>query len=224
MAEKKRDVLQPVDDVAKRLAKALVRSARYAALATLDPRDGSPSVSRVSVATAMDGSPIFLMSRLSSHCTNLMADARCSLLVGEPGKGDPLAHPRMTLIGRAAQMPSAPERTYARNRYLRRHPKAALYADFPDFSFWRFATARASLNGGFGKAYAMTTDDIVPPLQAINALSELEESAIVHMNTDHVSAIERYAVRAGEEPIGWSISTLDPEGCPHNRPDGRRQR
>lgn len=212
MAEKKRDVLQPVDDVAKRLAKALVRSARYAALATLDPLDGSPSVSRVSVATAMDGSPIFLMSRLSSHCTNLMADARCSLLVGEPGKGDPLAHPRMTLIGRAAQMPSAPERTYARNRYLRRHPKAALYADFPDFSFWRFATARASLNGGFGKAYAMTTDDIVTPLQAINALSELEESAIVHMNTDHVSAIERYAVRAGEEPIGWSISTLDPEG------------
>ena len=97
MAEKKRDVLQPVDDGAKRLAKALVRSARYAALATLDPLDGSPSVSRVSLATAMDGSPIFLMSRLSSHCTNLMVDARCSLLVGEPGKGDPLAHPRRDL-------------------------------------------------------------------------------------------------------------------------------
>ena len=49
----------------------------------------------------------------------------------------------------------------------------------------------------------MTTDDIATPRQAIDALSELEENAIVHMNTDHLSAIERYAVRAGEEPIGF---------------------
>jgi heme oxygenase (biliverdin-IX-beta and delta-forming) len=212
MAEKKVDVLQPVDDTAKRLGKTLVRSARYGALATLDPLDGSPSVSRVSLATAMDGSPIFLMSRLSGHCTNLMADTRCSLLVGEPGKGDPLAHPRITLIGKAVQIPPGSEQTYFRNRYLHRHPKAALYVDFPDFSFWRFEISRASLNGGFGKAYAMTASDLATPLDGVEALSEIEEGAVTHMNADHAAAIEQYAAKAGEEPGGWRLSTIDPEG------------
>ncbi|MFA5956203.1 HugZ family protein [Hyphomicrobium sp.] len=212
MDKKKVDVLQPVDDTAKRLGRTLVRSARYGALATLDPLDGSPSASRVSLATAMDGSPIFLISRLSGHCTNLSADGRCSLLVGEPGKGDPLAHPRMTLIGNAVQLQPGQEQTYDRNRYLRRHPKAALYVDFPDFSFWRFEVTRASLNGGFGKAFALTADDLATSLDGIETLSEIEEGAVAHMNTDHLDAIERYAIRAGAEPNGWRLTTLDPEG------------
>ncbi len=189
-----------------------MRSARYAALATLDPLDGSPSVSRVSLATAMDGSPIFLDVEAFKPLHKSNGGRSVPLLVGEPGKGDPLAHPRMTLTGKSRANAVSTGAHLCSKSIPRRHPKAALYADFPDFSFWRFATARASLNGGFGKAYALTTDDIASPREAIDALSELEEDAIVHMNTHHVSAIERYAVRAGEEPIGWSISTLDPEG------------
>jgi hypothetical protein len=212
MADKKVDVLQPVDDAAKRLGKTLVRTARYGALATLDPLDGSPAVSRVNLATAMDGSPIFLISRLSSHCTNLMADGRCSLLVGEPGKGDPLAYPRMTLIGTATQISTGPEQAYIRDRYLRRHPKSALYVDFSDFSFWRFGTSRASLNGGFGRAYSLTSADLATPLKVIETLSEIEGGAVSHMNEDHLAAIERYAATAKEEPDGWRLSTLDPEG------------
>lgn len=212
MSDKKQDVLRTLDDEARRLAKTLVRSARYGALATLDPLDGAPSVSRVSLATAMDGAPVFLMSRLSSHCTNLMADQRCSLLVGEPGKGDPLAHPRMTLIGKAVQIADGPERTSIRSRYLRRHPKAALYVDFPDFSFWRLEISRASLNGGFGKAYALTAADLATPLEGIEELAEIEESAVAHMNADHVAAIEKYAAMIGENEAGWRLATLDPEG------------
>ncbi|MBN9248026.1 MAG: HugZ family protein, partial [Hyphomicrobium sp.] len=159
MTNKKPDTLQPVDDAARRLGKTLMRTARYASLATIDPLDGSPSVSRVSLATAMDGSPVFLISRLSGHFANLEADARCSLLVGEPGKGDPLAYPRMTLIGTAENLADNPDRPHVKSRFLRRNPKAALYADFPDFAFWKFTPARASLNGGFGKAYAITADD-----------------------------------------------------------------
>ncbi len=212
MAEKKPDVLQTVDDKVRRLAKGLVRSARYGALATLDPLDGSPSVSRVSLATAMDGAPVFLISALSSHCTNLKADGRCSLLVGEPGKGDPLAHPRMTLIGRAIQIGTEPDRAYLRNRYLARHPKAALYVDFPDFSFWRFETLRASLNGGFGKAYALAADDLTTSLAGVETLAEIEEGAVSHMNADHLPAIERYAEKIGEDGTNWRLATLDPEG------------
>jgi putative heme iron utilization protein len=212
MKKKKQDVLQPVDEAARRLGKTLVRTARYAALATIDPSDGAPSVSRVSLATAMDGAPVFLISQLSSHFTNLETDPRCSLLVGEPGKGDPLAYARMTLIGTAERLPASPERVYIKSRYLRRHPKAALYVDFPDFAFWRFTTSRASLNGGFGKAYALAKSDLATPLEGLASLADLEDGAIAHMNADHAEAVERYAVKAGASHSGWHLSAIDPEG------------
>lgn len=217
MTEKKKDVLQPVDEAARRQAKGLVRSARFAALGTIDPQDGGPSVSRVSLATTMDGSPVFLISRLSGHFTNLENDARCSLLAGEPGKGDPLAHPRLTLIGRAERVTAEPERTHLKNRYLRRHPKAQLYADFADFAFWRFTTARASLNAGFGKAYALSASDLAT--SPVEGLSELEDSAIAHMNQDHAAALDRYAALAGAEHTGWRLSGIDPEGLDLSRGD-----
>ena len=48
------------------------------------------------------------------------------------------------------------EQARAERRYLNRHPKARLYAGFADFAFFRLAVERASLNGGFGKAYHLT--------------------------------------------------------------------
>jgi heme iron utilization protein len=217
MTDKKKDVLQPVDDAARRQAKTLVRTAPYASLATIDPADGSPSVSRVSLATAMDGSPVFLISRLSNHFANLEADPRCSLLVGEPGKGDPLAYPRMTLIGTAENLgrspERAPDRVSVKSRFLRRHPKAELYADFPDFAFWKFATSRASLNGGFGRAYALAASDLAVPTGALQSLAEVEEGAVEHMNADHGDAVGRYAIKAGATSgEGWRLATIDPEG------------
>jgi len=47
--------------------------------------------------------PIFLISNLSLHFAALEVDARASLLLGEPDKGDPFAHPRMTVTGRVAR-------------------------------------------------------------------------------------------------------------------------
>jgi putative heme iron utilization protein len=212
MTEKKKDVLQPVDDEARRQAKALVRSARHAALATIDPLDGSPAASRVSLATAMDGSPVFLISRLSGHFTNLVADGRCSLLIGDPGKGDPLAHPRMTLIGRAVKLEPGAPRDRLKARYLMRHPKASLYVDFPDFAFWRFTPVRVSLNCGFGRAFAPTPGDVLTSIQGFEALEESEAGAVQHMNSDHVDAVQRYALAAGRSAARWLLACIDPEG------------
>ena len=212
MTKNNKDVLQVVDDEARRLSKTLVRTARYAALGTVDLPDGAPFVSRVSLATAMDGAPIFLISRLSTHFSNLESDPRCSLLIGEPGKGDPLAHPRITLVGRAEILNAGSERDHLKQRYLRRHPKAALYVDFPDFAFWRFRTLRASLNGGFGKAYALANRDLATPLNGLEGLSDIEDGAIAHMNADHVDAVERYAALARAKGTGWRLSAIDPEG------------
>src|SRR4051812_16006835 len=85
------------------LAKSLLRSIRAGALATLDRESGAPFASLVTVATDRDGSPLLLLSRLAAHTLNLEADCRASLLLAERGKGDPLAHPRLTVLGEMAR-------------------------------------------------------------------------------------------------------------------------
>ena len=87
----KKDVLRETDAEARRLAKTLIREARYGALACLEPGSGAPLASRVALAPDISGQPIFLISQLSPHFAALEADPRASLLIGEPGKGDPLA-------------------------------------------------------------------------------------------------------------------------------------
>ena len=103
------------------------------------------------VATHHDGSPLLLLSRLASHTENLEQDPRVSILLAESGKGDPLAYPRLTVSGGAERS----RRRDFRSRFLARHPKAKLYADFADFSFWRLEMQGGQLNGGFARA----TDD-----------------------------------------------------------------
>lgn len=212
--EEKRDVIRPTNEEAVRLAKTLLRSARYGALAVLDPASGGPLASRVGVATDVDGAPLILVSMLSAHTSAILADPRCSLLLGEPGKGDPLAHPRITLICRASRLEKgSPQQTRAERRYLNKNPKAKLYAGLGDFHMFRLEIHGASLNGGFGKAYALTRDDILTASPAIEALAASEQGAIDHMNSDHGDAINLYAAyfaRAGGE--GWTMTGIDADG------------
>src|SRR4051812_2075420 len=74
------------------------------------------------------GSPVFCISELAEHTRNLRADGRASLLVAEPGMGDPLARARVTLLGRT-QVVAEAERVRARDAYLASHPNGAYYAD-----------------------------------------------------------------------------------------------
>ena len=206
----KKNVLQSVDDAVRRQAKTFLRTARHGALATLDPESGTPMASRVSLASASDGAPVFLISQLSGHFGALEADPRASVLLGEPGKGDPLAHPRITVFGKAEKV-TGERRTATRSRFLARHPKAELYADFGDFAFWRLNIEGASFNGGFGKAYAMKAEDLVSPVD--DALEEMEAGAVEHMNTDHADAIGLYATNLLGLPTGnWTLACIDLEG------------
>src|SRR5215475_5982537 len=81
------------------VAKALLRVTRAGALGTIDRNTGHPFGSLVNVATDVDGSPLILISRLATHTANLEKDARASLLLASAGKGDPLACPRLTVLG-----------------------------------------------------------------------------------------------------------------------------
>jgi putative heme iron utilization protein len=215
MAEKTKDVLRPTDEEAVRLARTLVRSARHGAIAVLEPETGAPLASRVAVATDHDGAPVILISGLAAHTGGIEADPRCSLLVGEPGKGDAMAHARITLICIAEKIArDDPRHERIAGRFLSHTPKAKLYAGLGDFAFYRLEPQRASLNGGFGKAYALTREHMLTQGDQLDAIAAAEAGAIAHMNEDHADAIANYAAvfgkAAGDE--GWVMTGVDADG------------
>ncbi|PCJ07388.1 MAG: pyridoxamine 5-phosphate oxidase [Rhodobacteraceae bacterium] len=155
--------IRPTDDEARALATGLIAKARFAALGVI-MEAGTPLVTRVAFGLDPEGRPISLVSSLSVHTRALMANPACSLLVGEPGgKGDPLTHPRLSLICRASFLRHG-EDGYGdlAAHYLRDHPKAKLYIGFADFAFVRFQVSEAHLNGGFGKAFHLNAKDLSP--------------------------------------------------------------
>ncbi len=144
--------MPPFDHV--EMVKSLLKQARHGALGTLTG-EGAPFSTLVALALDADGVPIIITSHLSGHTGHMERDARMSLLVSAIGKGDPLAHPRVTLTGRAVAAPvgsAAYDRLRA--RYLAVNPKAELYVDLPGFWFWRLEPLMVALNGGFGKAWS----------------------------------------------------------------------
>jgi putative heme iron utilization protein len=159
MTEQKIDPIRPTDDEARTMARGLMETARFAALAVIDPETGAPMVTRIALVPGPDGAPLTLISTLSSHTAALAANPACSLLIGEPGpKGDPLTHPRLTLQARAEPA----DKHALREHYLSLYPKATLYYDFGDFGLTRFAPLAGLLNGGFGKAYRLSPADLLP--------------------------------------------------------------
>jgi putative heme iron utilization protein len=207
-------------------AKVLLRATRCGTLATIDRNTGHPFASLVNVGTDFDGSPLILISRLATHTANLELDGRASLLLASAGKGDPLAHPRLTVLGSFVQVPRGhANEPGIRRRFLARHPKSELYAGFADFCFWRLTVTSAHLNGGFARAADLKAADILTDVSGADDLIAAEASAVAHMNADHAAAVQLYAKLAGGEDMksssgsssgpwsgSWRITGIDPEG------------
>jgi putative heme iron utilization protein len=157
------DPVRPADDAARALAVGIARKARFGALGVIDPATGGPMVTRVAVGWDDAGpapAALILVSDLSLHSAALALNPACSLLLGEPGpRGDPLTHPRLTLMARALPEDKAARRA----AWLATHPKAALYFDFTDFRLLRLVPHLAHLNGGFGRAFRLLPADLAPP-------------------------------------------------------------
>src|SRR5947207_5229660 len=150
--------MQPTPDFnPSAAAKKLLREGRSGALATLMPGSGDPYCSLVNVATAADGAPLLLISKLALHTKNLINDPRCSLMIDERKPGDPLEGGRVMLMGTAAPTPD-PD---ARRRYLDRQPEAEMFAGFADFSFYRMQLKGAHLVAGFGRIVDLKPEDIL---------------------------------------------------------------
>ena len=183
--------------------KKLLRQARKAYLATLDRQNGGPYASLVTLATSVDGAPLILISKLAVHTQNILADPRVGLVVdGTSAEGDPLAEGRVSLMGRAAVTESDSDK----RRFLARHTGAQMYAEFPDFAFYRLEIDSAHYVGGFGR---------IVDLRALDVLIETEPGILEHMNADHADALALYAAHAlgvPQDPASWKMTGIDPEG------------
>ncbi|SFK22200.1 hypothetical protein SAMN04488518_103110 [Pseudovibrio ascidiaceicola] len=213
--EKKIDPIRETTDEARALAKKLIRSVRFASLAVLEPETGYPIVSRVGVSSDVVGVPFMLASSLSNHSQCLEQDQRVSLLIGEPGKGDPLAHPRLTVIGRFERLSKGdPLCIELRNRYLMRHPKAKLYVDFADFDWYRLHVERVNMNGGFGKAFLLDTEDVLSSDEEREQLAATAHDLVIRMNERHADDIGAFASQTFKVGASkWGLVSVDGEGA-----------
>src|ERR1700691_2084037 len=210
---------------AQSIAKTLLRATRAGTLATIDRNTGHPFSSLVNIATDADGSPLILVSRLSTHTANIEVDPRASVLLASTGKGDPLAYPRLTVLGTFANIArTTPDGARVQRRFRSRHPKSNLYAGFGDFTFWRLDVVSAHLNGGFARAADLKAGDLLTDISRAEDLIEAEASAAAHMNTDHADAVRLYATKLlGAEDGPWRLTGLDPEGFDLAQGDATRR-
>lgn len=141
----------------KALARFILRETLFGSLGT-EGEKGYPYVSLVGVAALPDGAPVMLLSNLARHTHNIRKDPRVSLLLPEkPLAKDPLATARLTITGKAAEIEKGPIKA----RYLMRHPEAAQYIDFADFSFWRIEIEHGHLVAAFGRISDLSAEELI---------------------------------------------------------------
>jgi putative heme iron utilization protein len=205
--------MQPTADFdAGKVARSLLRRRRQGALATLMTGSGDPYCSLVNVASQADGSPILLISRLARHTSNILGDARVSLMLDERAEGDPLEGSRIMLAGRAEPAGTA-EAAMLRRRYLNAHPSAEVFVNFKDFSFFRIRPTAAHLVAGFGRIVDLRPEQFLTDIGDAGALLEAEQDAIAHMNADHRETMNLYATRLlGAAFADWRCTGCDPDG------------
>lgn len=167
-------------------SRTLLAAARTGMLATLG-EGGYPFGSVVAPAVDGRGRPLLLLSDLAVHSHNLKADPRASLMVTEPGDGDPLDLARVTVIGPVAEVTGA-DGAAALADYQRVHP-GGLGTDH-GFRIYRLDVESVRFVGGFARmswvdatAYvAAEPDPLLPHVAGI----------VEHMNDDHGAAMVLY--------------------------------
>jgi putative heme iron utilization protein len=213
---------QPASDGAA-AARHLLRTTSFATLATTDGM--APYAALVTPACMPDLSVVLLLSELSQHTSQLRANPLCSLLClavqapeQPPALINPQARARLSLVCQA----EVDADSTLRERYLRLHPYAALYADFGDFHFWRVRIRRGQLVQGFAQASSFSGADLAPSAQTAAALQAAEAGVLQHCNQDHADAM-RLLGRAfgGVDDAAWRLVAIDPDGCDLIAPTAR---
>ena len=212
-----------MDSETARQARTILRQALKGSLASLDRESGAPYVSMVGLATEFDGSPILLLSSLAQHTANILANPDTSLLLDSTdASGDPNSGQRLTLTGRVVKT-TGPT---VQQRYLARHPGAAVYADFSDFSFWRMEILRGHFIGGFGRIQPMRPEMLRLDGGLATDFGRGERALVEELNRQPQVMLQGILGKsrtaapdlgsssvAGSPQQCWRITGIDPEGA-----------
>lgn len=153
--------MQPTPDEQRALAELLIHQ-RWAALAT--QQGGEPNAAMVAYAVeARFGGFLMLLSRLSLHTRQLLAEQRACLLVGEPdlNAGDPQLLRRAAIAGAVEVLsPDLPHYATARDVYCARLPDSLRLFSFGDFQLFRLVPRAVRFVAGFGRAMTLDADQL----------------------------------------------------------------
>lgn len=143
-----------------REARRLLEQGRVGVLATTSVAlRGYPFASLTPYALDTQGRPLILISTLSQHTVNILADDRVSLLVYDAAHPDVHDAARLTWTGRALPAEEAP----AKARYLARFPEAKRFFQAHDFKLYYLTPVRGYYIGGFGRIFWIKPGDMTPP-------------------------------------------------------------
>ncbi len=174
----------------------------------------NPYVALVLAAFDHDGAPLLFISDLAEHTKALRENPVCSLLLdGTTGRRDPLTGARVTLQGEASFL-SGEAKEYAKSRYIRRHPSAAIYANFSDFHIVKIIPSRAHLVAGFGKIHWLDWTETCLSENETSSIQTTDNDITQHMNEDHSDVVNLIANKILKlKSVGWQISAVDADGC-----------
>lgn len=176
-------------------ARTLTVASTQGTLSTVDREDGTPYGSIVELIPLDNGDFVFFISGMADHTKNIKKDPRGSLLVADGfGRGYALALSRATYMGEIKRVDNGQEAH--REAYLKLHPEAHVYIDFPDFAFYRLHVDRVRYIGGFGRM-SWVDGEGYAGAQA-DPLWESAEGILTHMNEDHKHNMVEYARAFGK--------------------------
>jgi putative heme iron utilization protein len=182
----------------------LLHTAPHAVLATHSTQmPGYPYATALPLVVDAAHRPLLLISALAEHTKNLIADARASLAVIEPGGADVQNAARMTLLGTFERHEPSPA---SLARYLRYQPEAKQYLQL-DFMFFRLNIERIRFIGGVGKMGWLEAED----WQAASLVSAETESSLLNEAELLV-------------PTGIRLIGLDPYGLDYELDSVRHRR
>lgn len=128
--------------------------------------DGLPYVSLVLLAREAPARLFLLLSDLSEHAKNLQADPHLALLLDQTAdKAEPLAEPRLTLLGRADPVADEGEIGTLKEAFVAAHPKSKVWAGFTDFRPYRLTWTAAHFVAGFGRIAWLLPADLQASLE-----------------------------------------------------------
>ncbi|MHA1545299.1 MAG: HugZ family pyridoxamine 5'-phosphate oxidase [Alphaproteobacteria bacterium] len=192
-------------------ARRIIRLAMTAVMATIEPDNAGPHVSLVGVATAVDCTPIVLMSQLSRHTANSRSNPQVSLLFdGTAALDDRLSGGRVAVSG--TLVPSTDNSH--EQRFLARHQNA-FYAEFGDFDWFRLEIDRAIFVAGFGRVRKFSKSRLLLAPDQCAELVSTQANLLLTLNGKTAQGTGQPATSESApnpQPTPWSAAGVDPEG------------